>query len=355
MSKIVNKEVSIELNGKIVNVPEGITVKRALEIGGYKVLKYPEKGSLFAPCEVGGCWSCVVEVNNEPKPACITPVRKGLRINSELPQNYVPKRIIHGFSGHTAGGVGTPYWLKDHHGYIETACFAAGCNLRCPQCQNWETTYKGKGKPLTPSEAAELMTASRKKVGVDRMAVSGGESTLNRRWLVEYVSALKELNPDSNARIHVDTNATILTGDYIDMLVEAGMTDIGPDLKGYYPSTFMQITGIEDKGLAEKYLNTAWEAVQYLIESFKDSVFTGVGIPYNKELISLQEIGLMGKRLFEIDPEIQVCVLDYRPEFKRLDLVKPQLNEMVQIHKILTSKGLKTVICQTEYGHIGPL
>jgi len=350
----MSKEVSIKLDGKMVKVPEGITVKRALEISGCKITKYPEKGSLFAPCEVGGCWSCAVEINNELKPTCITPVTKELKVNTELVQDYPPKRIVHGFSGHTVGGVGTPYWLKGRHGYIESACFASGCNLRCPQCQNWETTYSAQGKPLTPREAAELMTVARKKFGVDRMAISGGESTLNRRWLVEYVAELKRLNSDPNARIHVDTNTTILSRDYIDKLVEAGMTDIGPDLKGYYPETFMQITAIEDKLMAERYLNTAWDAVQYLIERYKDSVFTGVGIPYNKELIPPQEIELIGERLYEIDPEIQVCVLDYRPEFKRLDLIKPHFNEMVKIHKILTSKGLKTVLCQTEYGHIGP-
>jgi pyruvate formate lyase activating enzyme len=207
---------------------------------------------------------------------------------------------------------------------------------------------------LIPVEAAELMTAVRKKVGVDRMAISGGESTLNRRWLVEYVHELKRLNPDSSARIHVDTNATILTRDYIDELVEIGMTDIGPDLKGYHPETFMGITSIEDKGLAEQYLNTSWAAVQYLIERYKDHVFTGVGIPYNKELITLQEIELIGEKLYKIDPEVQVCVLDYRPEFRKLNLVRPSFNEMVQIHNNLTNKGLKTVICQTEYGHIGP-
>jgi len=171
---------------------------------------------------------------------------------------------------------------------------------------------------------------------------------------VEYVTELKRLNPDPNARIHVDTNTTILTRDYIDKLVEAGMTDIGPDLKGYYPETFMRITAIENKAMAERYLNTAWDAVQYLIDRYKDRVFTGVGIPYNKELISPQEIELIGERLCEIDPEIQVCVLDYRPEFKRPDLVKPHYYEMVKIHKIFTFKGLETVICQTEYGHIGP-
>ena len=116
----------------------------------------------------------------------------------------------------------------------------------------------------------------------------------------------------------------------------------------------MRITGIEERVLAERYLNTAWDAAKYLIERHKESLFIGVGIPYNKELISLQEIGLMGEKLAEMDPEIQVCVLDYRPEFKRRDLMKPGYHEMVEIHALLRSKGLKTVSCQTAHGHIGP-
>ncbi len=350
----MSKRVSVEVDGERTVVRDGITVKKAPEVTGYRLTKYPDKGSLFVPCEVGGCWSCAVLVDGELKPACITTVQEGMRIKTELPEDYAPRRIVHGFSGHTVGGVGTPWWLKGERGHIETACFAAGCNLRCPQCQNWETTYMGKGKALTPQEAAKTMTETRIRFGVDRMAISGGESTLNRRWLVRYVKELKRLNPDANARIHVDTNATILTRDYIDELVEAGMTDVGPDLKGYYPETFMRITAIQDKVLAERYLYTAWDAVRYLTQKYKGEVFTGVGIPYNKELITEREVGLIGEKLYEIDPEIQVCVLDYRPEFKRLDLVKPNYDEMIEIHAILRDKGLRTAVCQTEHGLIGP-
>ena len=198
------------------------------------------------------------------------------------------------------------------------------------------------------------MTEARKRFQVDRMAISGGESTLNRKWLLEYVRELKELNPDQNGRVHVDTNGSILSWDYIDELVEAGMTDVGPDLKGFHLESFMRITGVEDQQLAEKYHNTAWSAVKYLLENYKDRVFTGVGIPYNKKLISLKEIGVMGEKLAEIDPEVQVCVLDYRPEFKRQDLSRPSYEEMLEVHKILKEKGLQTVICQTKYGYIGP-
>lgn len=332
----------------------GLTVKRVLELSGYRISKYPEDDSLFAPCETGGCWSCAVEVSSEPKPACSTTVRQGSTINTRLPEHYVPKRIVTGFSGHPVGGVGTPWWLKNKHGYIETACFTAGCNFRCPQCQNWDITYMRSGEACTPKEAARRMTAARQRFSVDRMAISGGESTLNRRWLLDYVRELKKLNPDQNARIHVDTNGSILTRDYIDELVEAGMTDVGPDLKGFYLESFVRITGVQDKDLAERYHTTAWNAVRYLFEKYKDRVFTGVGIPYNRQLISVQELAIMGEKLSEIDPEIQVCVLDYRPEFERKDLVKPSYEEMVEVHRVLSGKGLKTVICQTERGHIGP-
>lgn len=347
-------KVSIELDGASLKVQAGLTVKEVLELSGYKVSKYPEHDSLFAPCETGGCWSCAVEVNSEPKPACSTTVRQGSTINTRLPEHYIPKRIVTGFNGHPVGGVGTPWWLKNKHGYIETACFTAGCNFRCPQCQNWDITYMGSGEASTPKEAARRMTAARQQFSVDRMAISGGESTLNRRWLLDYVRELKELNPDPNARIHVDTNGSILTRDYIDELVEAGMTDVGPDLKGFYLESFVRITEVQDRDLAERYHTTAWNAVRYLLEKYKDRVFTGVGIPYNRKLMSVQELEMMGEKLSEIDPEIQVCVLDYRPEFKRQNLVKPSYEEMEEVHRVLNGKGLKTVICQTERGHIGP-
>jgi len=348
------EEVTIQLNGESLQVPSGITVEKALTLSGYKVTKFPETEALFVPCEVGGCWSCAVLIDGEPKPACKTPVKDGLRIHTSLPEKHLLKRIIHGFTGHPVGGVGTPWRLKHDRTYIEVACFAAGCNFRCPQCQNWDITYNGKSRPMPPLEAAQRITAARKKFGVDRMAISGGESTLNRAWLIEYVKAVKELNPDADARIHIDTNGSILTDDYIDELIEAGMTDIGIDLKGCTTETFRRITAVKEIRLAELYLATAWNAVRYLGESYEGMLFTGVGIPYNAKLISLDEIGLVGKKLYDINPNIQVCALDYRPEFERLDLQKPSHADMVKVYSVLKATGLKTVICQTERGLIGP-
>lgn len=345
--------ISITVNGEKFSVPEKITVLKALEIIGFKISKFPGEGDIFAPCNVGGCWSCAVLINGELKPTCITPVKNGMKIETRIPENYTLKRLIHGWMGHTVGGVGTPWWLKGRR-YIEAAAFACGCNLRCPQCQNWTTTYCGNENPLTPREAAVIMTETRRIYGVDRMAISGGESTLNRLWLIQYIKELKKLNSDGKARIHVDTNTTILTKDYIDELVEAGMTDIGPDLKGLKVETFMNITGIKDRDLAEKYLKTSWDAFKYLVDKYFGRIFIGVGIPYNKDLISIDEIAKIGDEIYKICPEIQVCVLDYRPEFRRRNISRPRYKEMVKIWEILRACGLKTVICQTEIGHIGP-
>ncbi len=42
-----------------------------------------------------------------------------------------------------------------------------------------------------PQGGGRAKTATRKQHGVDRIAISGGECTLNRRWLVQYLSHLR--------------------------------------------------------------------------------------------------------------------------------------------------------------------
>lgn len=196
-----------------------------------------------------------------------------------------------------------------------------------------------------------MMTSTGKRYGVERLAISGGECTLNQRWLLEYLGHLRRLNP--RARLHVDTNGSLLTHGYLDRLVEAGMTDIGIDLKAIRLPTFMHITGLGEEDLAERYLTTAWRAAEYLIKE-EIPVFLGIGIPYNKDLLGLAEIEEMGRRILALDSEVQVCVLDYRPAYQRLHLVRPTFEEMRRIGELLRGLGLKSVICQTERGRIGP-
>jgi pyruvate formate lyase activating enzyme len=63
----------------------------------------------------------------------------------------------------------------------------------------------------------------------------------------------------------------------------------------------------------------------------------------------------MGEEIAGIDPDVQVTVLDYRPQFRRMDLVRPTVEEMREVGRLLRTAGLTTVVCQTRAGHVGPI
>jgi len=347
--------VNIMVDGQPLLVPHGITIKRALEMAGRSFGVAWGEGDIPAPCGAGGCYSCVVLTDAGALRACVSPIKDGMAIQTTLPADTSPRRVIHGPAAHSVGGKATPWWLKGERRAIEVAIWAGGCNLRCPQCQNFPTTYDGTGQPVTPQQAARQVTHARQRHRVDRMAISGGEATLNRPWLVQYFQALQTLNPDPPARLHLDSNGTLLTPDYVDQLVlEAGVTDIGVEPKAMQVETFQRITGVADATLAQRYLDTAWGAIEYIAAAYADRVFLGVGMPYNSQLVGLDEVQAFGRRLAGIDPDVQLCVLDYFPTFRRRDLRRPHPQEMLQVKSILEGAGLRTVVVQTALGHVGP-
>jgi pyruvate formate lyase activating enzyme len=141
----------------------------------------------------------------------------------------------------------------------------------------------------------------------------------------------------------------------MDRLVEVGVTDVGPDLKGLRTETFMKITGIVNRKLAERYLENAWEVTKYIIDRYyPEPLFVGVGIPYNRYLITLEEVREMGERIAGINSEVQVCLLDYFPTFRRPSMERPSVAEMKKARETLIETGLKTVLAQTVIGHLGP-
>ncbi|MGB9728066.1 MAG: hypothetical protein ACPLZF_06620 [Nitrososphaeria archaeon] len=91
-----------------------------------------------------------------------------------------------------------------------------------------------------------------------------------------------------------------------------------------------------------------------MVDKYSDKVYTGVGVPYNSNFMSLNELEEIGEKIASINDRIQVCVLDYFPTFKKKDLRRPSFNEMVEVKNILNECGLKNVIVQTEFGYIGP-
>lgn len=78
------RRVNFEINGESATVPEQIGVKDALiEAWRPPALSYRDKG-LFAPCDVGGCGSCAVEIDGAVKLACRTIVREGMMVRTNV-------------------------------------------------------------------------------------------------------------------------------------------------------------------------------------------------------------------------------------------------------------------------------
>ena len=94
-------------------------------------------------------------------------------------------------------------------------------------------------------------------------------------------------------------------------------------------------------------------------------IFNDGPLDFKKRSQSLSKLPILlegehiGKEISDIDPNLQVCVLDYRPEFRR-GLIEgnmiqnPSYKEMVGVYHFLRGTGLSTVLCQTPFGHIGP-
>jgi pyruvate formate lyase activating enzyme len=335
------KEYTVAVNGREVRARG--TVGDALEGAGLRRTMIPGEGDVFSPCGSGACLACSVSIDGCIAPSCVTPLSEGMVIET-APEP--PLRYVSSFGPHTAGGVGTPFSEKTG-APVEVVCFTHGCNLRCPQCQNSQVAFTSQGNLLDPHETAGILMGLESIYRTGTVTISGGECTLNRTWLSTTIRAIRELKGDVN--IHVDTNGTILTPEYLDELRDSGMNRIGIDIKGLRPETFMEISGLHDEKTARVYLDNSWNAFRYLSENHRD-IFMGLGVPYSRSLISIDELSAMASRISSINRDVQVTVLDYRPEFRRRDIERPSEDEMMRVKDVMIDEGLRNVVVQTSAG-----
>lgn len=343
-----DKVIYLTLDGNRVAVPEQVTILQALEASGYTVSHHPKQhGDIFAPCKMGGCGACSVLVNGQLKPSCTTKVAEGMEICTE-PARIIskePVRLANHFQGYK-GGIAGPTAIRTQE-ITEFTFFAQGCNLRCPTCHNWDLAFSTIGKYATPREAAAVMERGRRQYGVSKVAVTGGEITLNRPWLVQFLREFKAICAEPDLSLQLDTNASILTPDYIDELYAAGVTDISPDLKGLFPETYMALTGMDDPELAKLCLETSWQAVEYLLKHYRDKMFIVLAIPYHYQLITLSEFSQIAQRIYALDPEVCISLIDYQPAFRCRDLPEMGIDKLEKAHQVFLDAGLRRVLWQT--------
>lgn len=319
--------VQLVIDGEPYFVPGLITVSKALEITGVR-------GALAADthaCQSGGCYDCAVLVDGGLVAGCHTAVREGMEIVTAADEihKYPPLRLVSVFPVHLHAAV---------------SIFTHGCNFSCAFCHNWDVTFSSSGRPMAPQEMVRCLSHLPGTDKQPRVAVSGGEPTLNRRWLVDFVRGVTQEH--QGIRLQVDTNGSLLTVDYIDELCEAGMTDISIDIKAARLNTFMGIAGITDRKQASGYLETSWRAVEYIASQCRDKLYFVVGIPYHPQFISLEEIYEIGKKLSSVDDHMDVNLIEYQPAFRMAGEAEVPMEELDAVRAVLNNAGLKRVWLQ---------
>ena len=302
----------------------GIGIEAAGSEAGDSESKRPK-----ASCRTGGCWNCAVLIDGVLTRSCVTALRSGMQIatDQKVVGQATPKRVV---------------TLMRPAPHRHPSIFTHGCNYRCDLCHNWDLTFSSTATALTPTQTVAQLGLQPEK---DRwIGISGGEPTLYSQWLVETVRQLRQAAPES--RIQLDTNASVLTLDYIDELITAGVTDFSPDFKAFKIETFMKISGVRNRKHAQQYMQTAWRAIVHLNVNYVERVFTAVSIPYHPRIHSRGELEEMATALAALSPGIPVTLTELQPAFRNRGW--PLLNRQImeEASRFLAGAGLKRVIIQ---------
>ena len=125
--------------------------------------------------------------------------------------------------------------LLDYPGKVACTVFLAGCNFRCPYCQNAEIAFAQGGEDIA---RAELLAFLRRRKGIlDGVCVTGGEPLIHAevKGLLEEIKAL-------GYTVKLDTNGAFPAR--LQALCSAGLVDfVAMDIK-HAPSKYPLAAGV---------------------------------------------------------------------------------------------------------------
>lgn len=233
---------------------------------------------------------------------------------------------------------------------MEIVTTSSGCNFRCPTCQAFGIAFGGRWAVMDSQGLAGVISRYAGYHAVDRVIISGGEPTLNVPWLL---SLMKYLKDDRAINfVNLDTNGSLLSSDLLEELCILGLTNLSLDLKAIRLGTFMNNTGVGETELAKKFLKNAWTMLSAAMGI--EGLYVGVGIPFNPALIVDDELREIGTAISGIRRDIQVSLIDVRPAFRRNDIERPTVEEMLVAQRIMLESGLENVWALTPQGPVSP-
>ena len=303
-------------------------------------------------CSCGGCWTCAAVVDGYVRLACTTIVADGMDVLYPVPTGE-PLRRATIVEPHYGGACGTPFSYRLTRGrgnVMEIVTASSGCNFRCPTCQAFGIAFGGRWAVMDSQGLAGVISRYAGYHAVDRVIISGGEPTLNVPWLL---SLMKYLKDDRAINfVNLDTNGSLLSSDLLEELCILGLTNLSLDLKAIRLGTFMNNTGVGETELAKKFLKNAWTMLSAAMGI--EGLYVGVGIPFNPALIVDDELREIGTAISGIRRDIQVSLIDVRPAFRRNDIERPTVEEMLVAQRIMLESGLENVWALTPQGPVSP-
>ena len=179
----------------------------------------------------------------------------------------------------------------------------AGCNFRCKGC--FSIARDPIGELMSVEQLINLVKNSARAyygdTPLDEVVITGGEPTLDREYLVDLVAHLKEFV----GWVVLDTNGYLLDEDYLQELIEAGLTEVMFDLKAWDEKLHEWYTGYSNMRILEN-IRTAYGKVKLVVNTV-----------YIPGIVDEREIEQIAQFLAELEDKEEI---DYRINRFRAEL-----------------------------------
>ena len=206
------------------------------------------------------------------------------------------------------------------------------CNFKCKGC--FSIARDTVGEPMTVEQLISLVKKSSSDyygaTPLEEAVITGGEPTLNKHYLVDLVSHLKEFV----GWVVLDTNGYFLDDAYLDELIKAGLSEVMFDLKAY------------DEKLHEWYTGHSNKRILANIKNAYGKIKLVVNTVYIPRLVDESEIEKIAKFLAEIDEkgEIDYRINRFRAELSHEKISRNPYPEEIERAYLIVAKYMKNSV-----------
>ena len=242
------------------------------------------------------------------------------------------------------GGV-TDMSTIDWYGNVSMVIFFAGCNIRCPYCQNSGLLESNSGSEVTLDYIRDRIKTSMVPVPqLDAVVLTGGEPLLQPNAVIEVARIVKE----NKLKLMLDTNGTLT--DNFEKVIATGLIDrVALDVKApVNPEDYGIVTGRPAMGaiLSENMKKT----FQFLKDTgIEVEIRTTVALGLSDRPDFIRRIV---KDILNIGDVFYLQQFDnmgevLNPELKKTD--PPTKDHMVTLAKAALDEGFKKVFIKTRF------